>query len=165
MSSTKHFSPSPAIRNIFSCGLCMGVFGRPFPSQGWDPHRLQWKCGVLSTGPPEKFLDHFFLVYFGYFAFPAQLFVFCVLNDCLFFVVCLLTLFSIYFSLTPSQTLCLLSEFSLKPLSHIRYSIQFIFLKGNFPERSDPFHRNWLPTGTQVLRFPSLLTYIVSPMF
>ena len=76
-----------------------------------------------------------------------------------------ISLFSIYFSLTPSQTLYLLSEFSLNPLSHIRYSIQLIFLKENFPECSDPFHQNWLRTGTQVLRLPSLLTYIIPPMF
>ena len=67
------------------------------------------------------------VVYFGYFAFPAQLFDFCVLNYCLFVVVCLLTLFSRYFSLTPSQTLYLLSEFSLNPLSHIRFHPVHLF--------------------------------------
>ena len=28
-----------------------------FPDQGSNPHPLQWKCKVLTTGPPEKFLS------------------------------------------------------------------------------------------------------------
>lgn len=98
----------------------------------------------------------------GYFPFPAQLFVFCMLSYCL--CVCLLTSFSIYFSLTQPQTLCLLSEFALNPLSHIRYSVQFIFFEEDFPECSDPFHQDWLPSGTQILGFPSVLSSVGSPV-
>ena len=29
-----------------------------FPKQGWNPSPLQWKLGVLTTGPPGNFLTN-----------------------------------------------------------------------------------------------------------
>ena len=36
---------------VFDC-----IMGFQIPNQGWDPHPLHWKCGVLTTGPPGKFI-------------------------------------------------------------------------------------------------------------
>ena len=35
--------------------------GSQCPDRGWDLCSLQWKCGVLTTGPPEKSLLGFIL--------------------------------------------------------------------------------------------------------
>ena len=32
----------------------MRYAGSQFPHQGWNPSPLQWKCGVLTSGPPGK---------------------------------------------------------------------------------------------------------------
>ena len=39
-------------------GCAMGHAGSSFPNQGWNPCPLQWKCGILTTGPPGKSLNH-----------------------------------------------------------------------------------------------------------
>ena len=36
---------------VFDC-----IMGFQIPNQGWDPHPLHWKCGVLTTEPPGKFI-------------------------------------------------------------------------------------------------------------
>ena len=33
------------------------------PRQGWNPHHLQWNCGVLTAGLPGKSLQRIFLVF------------------------------------------------------------------------------------------------------
>ena len=38
---------------FFLC-CAMWYVGFWFPDQGWNPGPLQWKCGVLITGPPGK---------------------------------------------------------------------------------------------------------------
>ena len=43
--------------------LCHAMWhaGFWFPDQGWTPCPLQWKRGVLATGPSEKSLSRFFM--------------------------------------------------------------------------------------------------------
>ena len=37
----------------------MWQVGPYFLNQGWNPGPLQWKCRVLTTGPPGKSLSFF----------------------------------------------------------------------------------------------------------
>ena len=39
---------------LFVCLFCAPGSMRNFPNQGWNPCPLQWKCRVLTTGPPGK---------------------------------------------------------------------------------------------------------------
>ena len=32
----------------------MGLVGSQFPDQGWNPYTVRQKCGILTTGLPEK---------------------------------------------------------------------------------------------------------------
>ena len=42
--------------------LCHVACGSQFPDQEWNPCPLQWKRGVLTTGPPGKSLSIFYSV-------------------------------------------------------------------------------------------------------
>ena len=68
------------IFQIFCCCFCFGVFlvlllfwprlaayGILVPGPGIEPVPLQWKRGVLTTGPPEKSSNHFFNPAFFFF--------------------------------------------------------------------------------------------------
>ena len=39
---------------IYIFGSAAWQVGSQFPNQGLNPHSLQWKCGVLHTGPPRR---------------------------------------------------------------------------------------------------------------
>ena len=39
---------------LFFFGHAVRLAGSWFPGQGLNPDPLQWKCGILTTGPPGK---------------------------------------------------------------------------------------------------------------
>ena len=45
----------PFLSFFFGCAVPR-VGCQQFPKQGMNPHPLQWKCRVLTTGPPRNSL-------------------------------------------------------------------------------------------------------------
>ena len=54
---------------FFFFGHTMRHVGSWFPDQGSNPHPVQWKCGVLTTGPRGKSLEFSYLFFF----FPLEI--------------------------------------------------------------------------------------------
>lgn len=52
---------------FFFFGLAPWHVGMLFPNQGLNPHKLHWKRGVLTTGPPGK--SHTFCIFFFFYTY------------------------------------------------------------------------------------------------
>ena len=75
------------ISSFFIFGCAAQHVGSQFPDQGWNPRPLQWKRGVLTTGPPRRSQEKLVLLLF------LNLFIFIYLWLCwVFIAVCGLSL-------------------------------------------------------------------------